>query len=718
MILNNTPDNQAIMSNVGEIGEFRIRNSAKAFNILSSGLYANKIKAIVRELSCNAVDSHVAAGKGDVPFSVHLPNSLEPHFSIRDFGTGLSHDQVTNIYTTYFESTKTASNEFIGALGLGSKSPFSYTDNFTVTAIKDGRKGIYSAFINAEGVPSIALMMSEETDEEAGVEIKFSVNDRYDFYKFTEEAEEVYKYFKVRPTITGASITIRDREYDTVDLLPGVHVLKATGYRTSSHAIMGNIAYPIEVPNAETSLGQYAEMLNCGLEIEFGIGEVDFQASREGLSYIPQTIDAIKNKLIEISKVLSARIKEDADQLTNLWDRAVYLDKKREHTLWQTAVVDYVQNNPIETIDANASRYSFLKVFKREISDLASKHNITIRGFRRERGNNTCVTLKSDSNHTRLANGSYDVSHTWNFRVSSTTHFIVNDLKVGAGERAKYHYRETPLDVFSRDVYVLDKVDSSKEMDLDGFFDSIKNPPKDRVITASSLKEKPRKESSVGRNVSLLKMQTRRRGYSDTTVWVDAGDVSSYDATVTHYYIPLSGYVAQGKVPDAKLLREWMRSCGLSSLRDVEIFGVRKSDIEQISKLTNWVNVETYIEQTLQVPDSNIIMNLVADEVDGAAQFSKYAHVAEKTDVNSPFRKVVGEFTKYNRIHFSDMALRRLYNLYGSNLNFDLTAVVKKFVGEISAVNERYPLIRHLDGRQDGNAMAEYVNLIDNVKGI
>ena len=168
MILNNTPQDQAVLANVGQVGEFRIRNSAKAFNILSSGLYANKIRAIIRELSCNAVDSHVAAGKSDTPFDVHLPNQLEPHFSIRDYGTGLNHDQVTNIYTTYFESTKTDSNDFIGALGLGSKSPFSYTDNFTVTAIKDGRKGIYTAFINEKSVPSIALMMEEETDEPAG----------------------------------------------------------------------------------------------------------------------------------------------------------------------------------------------------------------------------------------------------------------------------------------------------------------------------------------------------------------------------------------------------------------------------------------------------------------------------------------------------------------------------------------------------------------------
>jgi HSP90 family molecular chaperone len=185
MILNNAPQNEAILSNVGQVGEFRIRNSAKAFSILSSGLYANKIRAIIRELSCNAVDSHTSAGKLSTPFDVHLPNSLEPWFSIRDYGTGLTHDQVTNLYTTYFESTKTDSNAFIGALGLGSKSPFSYTDNFTVTAVKDGVRGIYTAFINEMGVPSIALMTQGETTEPNGVEVKFSVNDRSDYQKFT-----------------------------------------------------------------------------------------------------------------------------------------------------------------------------------------------------------------------------------------------------------------------------------------------------------------------------------------------------------------------------------------------------------------------------------------------------------------------------------------------------------------------------------------------------
>jgi len=143
LLLESTPINQAQIKNTGAVQEFNIKNSAKAFSILSSGLYANKIRAIVRELSCNAYDSHVQAGKSDIPFEIHLPNVLEPWFSVKDQGTGLSVQEVQNIYSTYFESTKTGSNDFIGALGLGSKSPFSYTDNFSVTAVKNGIAGLF-----------------------------------------------------------------------------------------------------------------------------------------------------------------------------------------------------------------------------------------------------------------------------------------------------------------------------------------------------------------------------------------------------------------------------------------------------------------------------------------------------------------------------------------------------------------------------------------------
>ena len=122
--------------------QFTIKATGKAFRILSSGLYKEKILAIVRELSCNAYDAHVDAGKADLPFDVHLPNALEPFYLIRDYGKGLSQEAMETVYTTYFESTKTESNEVIGGLGLGCKSPLSYVDQFTVTSFQGGQKKV------------------------------------------------------------------------------------------------------------------------------------------------------------------------------------------------------------------------------------------------------------------------------------------------------------------------------------------------------------------------------------------------------------------------------------------------------------------------------------------------------------------------------------------------------------------------------------------------
>jgi DNA topoisomerase VI subunit B len=88
--------------------QFSILASAKAFDILTSKIYTNKVKAVIREISTNAWDSHQDAGNPD-PFDVHLPTSLEPWFSVRDYGTGISPEQMMTLYTEFFRSTRTES---------------------------------------------------------------------------------------------------------------------------------------------------------------------------------------------------------------------------------------------------------------------------------------------------------------------------------------------------------------------------------------------------------------------------------------------------------------------------------------------------------------------------------------------------------------------------------------------------------------------------------
>jgi hypothetical protein len=723
MILNNAPQNEAVLSNVGEIGEFRIRNSAKAFSILSSGLYANKIRAIIRELSCNAVDSHTAAGNTDTPFDVHLPNQLEPWFSIRDYGTGLSHDQVTNIYTTYFESTKTDSNAFIGALGLGSKSPFSYTDNFTVTAIQNGKKGIYSAFINGEGVPSIAQMMTEDTDEPSGVEVKFSVNDQYDYSKFREEARQVYTYFKLRPVISGASnFEFRNVEYESKDIIPGVH-----SHRSGSRsvAVMGNIAYPIEVPNAEASLGDLRQLLSCGLEIHFNIGEVDFQASREGLSYIPSTIEAIKAKLSALNSALTTVLTKEADAIENKWHRGLFLRSKRDSALWTNAVPKYVADTKFEVVSITARSWEFFVSNKVSVEDLASKYNILVTAFSHSGSSSTSSNSKPNYDQVKQADGSFKISHYWTFGIDRGSRFVINDLKIGATERAKYHWKKT---VKSKDeahnhvVYVLSRADKNKPMNTTAFFESIYSPPSEWIQTASALLEKPRVSGSL-KNVSVLELG--QRGYggyyrSREMVWKDAGKADMFDNTKIYYYLPLSGFSPISKVGamfDVKNFYNDLKECGVDKLK-VHVYGVRKGDLEFIQTQKNWINIEDYISQELSKIDNKLTMSLVLQMVDNFNLCQYNSNIVYHVDsTDSPYVKLVKQFMGFEKIRYSEQSLKNLCRLYAKNVTFNPQDTVDQFEAQCKAVQERYPLLQYLRSAPN-EKVAEYINVIDTQKGV
>ena len=700
MILNQTQENPAVLSNVGEIGEFRIRNSAKAFNILSSGLYANKIRAIIRELSCNAVDSHVAAGKSDTPFEVHLPSTFEPWFAIRDFGTGLNHDQVSNIYTTYFESTKTDSNAFIGALGLGSKSPFSYTDNFTVTAIQAGVKNIYSAFINEQGVPSVALMETINTDEANGVEVKFSVADRYDFDKFQQEARSVFLYFKLKPTVTGISnFTFSELGYKERDIIPGVH---QTNDQRRSRAVMGNIAYPIEVPNADTNLGELARLLNCGLEMHFAIGELDFQASREGLSYIPTTIASIKAKLEQLNAQLATHVADRANAIGNDWERALYLAENQRDDLWGAAVNKYANDTKFAMVDTT-NRYSFLRLMKVSEEDLRTKYNMVIRGFTTQANYAAAKTRAIKAEHEYAGGVTKNV---WQFIPRRNSVFVRNDTKSGAAERAKFHFTQDRKT--ERVVYVMDASDKTRPVDFAGFLAEIKNPP--AVVDASSLEKKVVERSNMNK-VGVMRLTVREDRYRSKVMWEDAG--TSFNDTDTYYYLPLTNYTADSKM-EPEYLRSSMIKCGIKDVTAITIHGVRKNHIESVKSNPNWINLEVFLGERLAKITDAELAKMSLSLVDGHEVFKYTRDIVSQLGTDSPARKLNEKMIGVRRDkEFDPAALERLLRTYAKPAK--VTDHLDSIQKECESVMDRYPLLRCLSGyRNDKAAIAQYVNLIDN----
>lgn len=722
MIIKNTIDNEPILSNVGQVGEFRIRNSAKAFSILSSGLYANKIRAIIREYSCNAIDSHTEAGNLETPFDVHLPNVLEPWFAVRDYGVGLDEQEVRNIFTTYFESTKTATDELIGGLGLGSKSAFSFTDNFTIVAVKNGTKRVYTAFINEQGVPSIAPMGEEASNEPNGVEIRFAVEDSWDFRKFHDEARYVYKHFKHRPVISGGFSEFKfiDPEYEDRDIIPGVHAVDSRQNR--SVAIMGNIEYPLDVP-ANADLGGLEHLLICNLVIEFGIGELDIQASREGLSYIPETIAAIKSKLEAINAVLTDRLAEQVGAIKNDWEKAYFLVNKMNSKLWVNAVRKYLADTKFDLVTGNQYGGS-TKEFLFTEEELEKKYNIKITAFRMKGyyGGDRIASAVGPKQFYDNTTGNY--IHKWGIGVNNLMQFVENDTTVGVGNRAKYHWKNAAKERSNDYVYVLNRADKKKDMKVKAFFKAISNPPKSQIHKASGLMQQERAKG-IGKGVTVLKLEKRDyHGHmrSDDMVWRPAGDMSSFDDNKTYYYLPLSGFTALGVVGekgyDMKTFAQALKNSGVFT---ETVYGVRKTDLENIKGKANWVNLDDHLRAELAKPGVINVKGIIKEAIGFNAYF-KFAHVhPDITNANSPYLKLFNEFAGATAVNKTVLdGFQRLciiYDIKAGNVN--VTDEVAKYKKEMNAVEARYPLLVNLDRYfRDSQAVAEYINAIDMLKGI
>jgi hypothetical protein len=269
------------------------------FNVLRNSMYSDKILAVIREYSANSVDAHVEAGIPDKSVVVSLPNALSPQFRVRDFGLGLSEEQIRDVYCNYGESTKRNSNNLIGQLGLGSKAGFAYGDNFMIISYQKGKQTVYNAFIDPSEIGQISKMNTSDTEEQDGIEIVVPVK-QWDFGTFRQKAGNLFRYFKIKPIIKGLNAYEKE-EFDKL-MNPSETLLLAEDNwkirQGASVAVMGNIGYPIN-SNAIQNLDPSAlRLLNFGIEINFRIGDLDIAASREALQYSDKTQKAIK-KILE-----------------------------------------------------------------------------------------------------------------------------------------------------------------------------------------------------------------------------------------------------------------------------------------------------------------------------------------------------------------------------------------------------------------------------------
>ena len=286
--------------------------------ILRDTLYTDKVLAVLREYSSNAWDAHRMIGKGATPIKITLPETGNPTLCIRDYGPGMSPDEVFTIFTQYGESTKRNTNDAVGMMGIGSKSAFAYSDSFTVTSWNDGVKRIYVAVLDASNIGEIQCLDESPCDpEETGVEIQVPVGDK-DTHTFKIKALNLFQYFDPQPEI-NCQLPVINRDN------------QVNGFVSSNMhewvAIMGCIPYRLNLDQVREDLeavGLWKPLQNIKGGIYFKIGDVNVSASREELKYTDLTKKAIVAKFTEmVDEHIEKALKDVQDKNLSDWEKRV-----------------------------------------------------------------------------------------------------------------------------------------------------------------------------------------------------------------------------------------------------------------------------------------------------------------------------------------------------------------------------------------------------------
>ncbi len=286
----------------GETHKMGIADPVHIMRLLTD-LYSDAELAVIREYSTNAWDSHVMAGNTN-PIEITLPGPFANFFKVRDYGTGLSKDEVVRIYSQYGASTKSDSNDFNGMMGIGSKAALTYTNQFTVTAVKNGVKTIVSFTRNQDNSNSVTIVAEMPTTESNGVEVTIpaKIGNR-----LADKAARFYMFWEPGTVLVNGKQPVHAVGDE---IISGIRLVEKIN---RDYIVMGKVAYPVK----DGFLYSRAYYQTFGVIIEVPIGSVSFTPSREDLSYDKMTNETLSREGKRFIDALGAKARTDVDAQPN-----------------------------------------------------------------------------------------------------------------------------------------------------------------------------------------------------------------------------------------------------------------------------------------------------------------------------------------------------------------------------------------------------------------
>jgi len=304
---------------------FHFEFNETMFRMLSSTTYSDPIRAVIRELACNSSDAHEMAGTQDKRFEIHLPTTHEPEFIIRDYGVGMDDEEINDLFTMYGGSNKRGDNRTIGALGIGSKSPYAYTQMYNVITTKNGVTRTYVAHVQ-DGMPRLTPdKVCETPDAPNGVTVQFSVKEK-DIWEFENKAKIALEFFEPMPEVNTPNFIPHKQTY----ILKGDSWGLRKEARTAAHgfacrAIMGKVQYQVGGIDESRTNSLQRKLLEMPIDMHFPLGALEFATSRETLQLSEKTVAAVLAMCDKIVGEAIQTVKDKIDACKDVWEAQVLL---------------------------------------------------------------------------------------------------------------------------------------------------------------------------------------------------------------------------------------------------------------------------------------------------------------------------------------------------------------------------------------------------------
>ena len=285
--------------------------------------YSNPLLATIREIIANALDV-----TKDKKVDIQLPTQIEPHFIVRDFGCGLSEEDMLGLYTKYGKSTKRESNESIGGFGIGRFAPLSYTDSFIVRSVHQGHKHSYIIRVDEQDDTIVSQIESQPSKEADGIYVQVGIK-KDDIHEFFKIFKKTWWYRKddiklLNEDWGDARLGTPQESNDVFDLYKeNSYWEDVAHYGSDPYVLMGGIPYKVNQDDDWS-------MFKNGLVYKAEIGEFKLHHSRESLEYNPQVKQALKKASDKIFAKLNEELASQMDEADTFYEASEIMYKAME----------------------------------------------------------------------------------------------------------------------------------------------------------------------------------------------------------------------------------------------------------------------------------------------------------------------------------------------------------------------------------------------------